>query len=323
MIEQIINAIKDAEENGLLKSIDNVKVTGLSGNKLVGSIQRLIDVFSDKQDTCYLEIGVFQGLTLLHSAVTSSNLQCYGIDNFAFFDPDKQNFNIVKGRIEKLGVKNANLINQDYENALENLKDYIGNQKIGVYFIDGPHDYRSQLMCLQLALPYLHEQAVIIVDDCNYTHVRQANRDFLITHPEYKLVFEAYTQCHPKNMALEEEKEARKGWWNGVNILVRDTYQKLPPMYPPTESSRQLYENEHLIHSSNFAEFAPQTLNLLQSFYNGNLFRFATETARIFPALRKHQKNQGQRYRAMNTYSENLPASNFNKYLVAPTCPSR
>ena len=95
-----------------------------------------------------------------------------------FFDPEKKNLSIVEERLTKLQLDNAFIINNDYEDALENLRHTIGDKKIGVYFIDGPHDYRSQLMCLELALPYLHEQAVIIVDDSNYRNVRQANRDF-------------------------------------------------------------------------------------------------------------------------------------------------
>lgn len=314
MLNKIIQAIKDAESNGLMPGTKNEVLSGFSGDKLAGSLQRLASLFAEEKDTCYLEVGVFQGLTLLSVANACQNIPCYGIDNFAFFDPNNENFDIVKNRIDKLNIKNTTIINKDYEDALEALNNEIGNKKIGVYFIDGPHDYRSQLMCLQLALPYLHEQAVIIIDDCNYRHVRQANRDFLITHPEYKLVFEAYTECHPKNMTSEKEQEARKGWWDGVNIIVRDTNQQLQPIYPPTERSRQLYENEHIIHASNLAELTPETLNLLQSAYKGNILKFVAKTVRIIPKLRNHQKKYGPRNMAMNTYSEKLPVSNFNSF---------
>jgi hypothetical protein len=34
--------------------------------------------------------------------------------------------------------------------------------------------------------------------------------------------FEAYTRCHPENMDTPHTAQARNGWWNGVNVLVRD-----------------------------------------------------------------------------------------------------
>lgn len=313
MISQIIQAIQDSEKNGLLQSsnIDN-DLTGFSDNKLLGTLQRLTKLFEVQENCCYLEIGVFQGLTLCLSSLASQSLSCYGIDNFAFFDPDKKNLSIVEERLGKLELHNATIINQDYEDALENLESHIGNKKIGVYFIDGPHDYRSQLMCLELALPYLHEEAVIIIDDSNYRHVRQANRDFLVTHPEFKLLFEAYTSCHPKSMSKNEEKQAMTGWWNGVNIIIRDKDQKLSSIYPETERSRILYENEHIVHASQLAELAPQSVGLLQYLYEGNFLKFVASYLKLYRLLIREKSKYDDRFKSMNTYSNKLTASKFN-----------
>ncbi len=313
MIEKIIQLIQEAETKEILYSIDNIQLTGYSGKKVIATLQRLIDLFSQEENTCYLEIGVFQGLTLLHSAITKPNYHCYGIDNFAYFDPQNKNFNLVCERIKNLDLTNVHLLNLDYEDALENLHKHINDQKIGVYFIDGPHDYRSQLMCLQLGLPYLHEKAVILVDDCNYRHVRQANRDFLVTHSDYKLVFEAYTPCHPNNMTHSQKQDAENGWWNGINILVKDVNQRLKPMYPPTERSRQLYENEHLIHSEKLAEFAPEALQHLNLINQIKMFQFLLKSIKLYQKFSKIH-NQTKRYINLNTYSENLAKSNYNSF---------
>ena len=189
-------AIESAYAEGIKKSNDGV-LSGYSGHMLIGTLQRLSESLLD-ENTCYVEVGVFQGLTLLSSALCNSKASFFGIDNFAFFDPENKNKGIVEERIKKLGLTNVSLINKDYEDALESLEDYIGDKKIGIYFIDGPHDYRSQLVCLLLAKPYLADNAVILIDDSNYRHVRQANRDFLISHPEFKLVYEAYRCSSPK-----------------------------------------------------------------------------------------------------------------------------
>ena len=312
MLSKIIEAIKNAESYGLIPETNNEVLTGLSGDKLVGSLQRLTSLFSQNNNTCYLEVGVFQGLTLLSVAHSCPNVMCYGIDNFAQFDPKGENFSIVKSRREKLGLKNVYIINKDYEEALETVSNEIENKKIGVYFVDGPHDYRSQLMCLELALPYLHEYAVIIIDDSNYNHVRQANRDFLKTHPEYKLLFEAYTKCHPINMSKAEEQKTKKGWWNGVNIIVRDIENKLQPMYPPTERSRILYENEHIIHASKIAEVAPEAVAFMQSIYDLNFVKAISNFLNFYRSVGKYHNLFKTRYQGINTYSSDLPTSNYN-----------
>jgi predicted O-methyltransferase YrrM len=314
MLSQVVKAIQAAESNGLILNAQHDFIQGFSGDKLIGALQRLTSLFQHEENTCYLEIGVFQGLTLLSVANTCPTFPCYGIDNFAHFDPKGENLSLVNTCMEKLELKNVNLINKDYEDALENLDSELDGKKIGVYFIDGPHDYRSQLMCLALAKPYLHREAIIIIDDCNYRHVRQANRDFLVSHPEYKLIFEAYTKSHPVNMTSLEEQEARRGWWDGVNILVKDIENQLKPIYPPTEQSRLLYENEHIIHASRLAELTPYAVEIAQAIYEIKLIKAVMKIAAFWRTARKDKNLYNIRYSNVNTYSENLPRSNYSLF---------
>ncbi len=250
-IQTVIEALRDADQKGALHTSE--VLTGYSGHKLYGFLQRIASAALWKEK-CYLEIGVFQGLTLLSSAMANKDATFYGIDNFAFFDPQGTNEALVNSRVEQLELNNVALINQDYEDALEALEDHIGSKKVGLYFVDGPHDYRSQLMCMELAKPYLSEDAIIVVDDSNYEHVRQANADFLKLNPDYKLLFESYTSSHPKRMNSFEKSRAEAGWWNGVNILVRDPENQLSPMYPQTERSRSWFEDDHIVHSMEYPD---------------------------------------------------------------------
>ncbi len=311
-LERLIDAIRRAEAEGLVPGTKTDILAGYSGKRLVGALQRLGELYAADGDSCYLEIGVYQGLTLLSVAGACTGLACYGVDNFAYFDPDEKNLGIINNHIASLGLHNVTLINKDYEDALERLTEHIGEREIGVYFVDGPHDYRSQLMCLELALPYLHDHAVIIVDDCNYRHVRQANRDFLVTHPNFKLLFEAYTKAHPHNMNEADFTAAKEGWWNGVNILIKDAEDALETMYPPTERSRLLYENEHLVHADRVAILAPQALALARSIYDKSPLRGGRALAALIREVRKH-KELRDFYLSMNTYSENLPSAQFNR----------
>ena len=46
-------------------------------------------------------------------------------------------------------------------------------------------------MCRHFAMPLAPSRVVIVVDDGNYAHVRQASRDFVRAHREFRMLFEA------------------------------------------------------------------------------------------------------------------------------------
>ncbi len=298
-------SIKEAIEKGPVEFLEGLQ--GYSGKKLIAALQRVSQVCLDA-NTCYLEIGVYRGLTLTSvGKILPPEVQVYGIDNFALFDKEGKNQNIINEALKKHQVNNAHLINEDYEDALDHLEKYIGNKKVGVYFIDGPHDYRSQLMCLELARKHLAPGAVIFIDDSNYEHVRQANADFLASHPEFKLVYENYTEMHPEN--LTDNTSAKEGWWDGINIIVHDPENKLEKKYPPTQRIRIKFENEHMIHAMQANVLAPFTHYMFQSLFT---FRFM-DFAKAFVLYRRKKKAYYKtgmlpkgKFINSNTYSDGL-----------------
>ncbi len=312
--KEIMNLIQTSEETGLLFKGKNL--SGYSGESLIGALQRIAHYQEEKDAGCYLEIGVYQGLTLLSVAGALEKSTAHGIDNFSQFDPYKKNQSLISDRAEVNELSNYNLINADYEDALENLQEHLKGVKVGIYFVDGPHDYRSQLVCLQLAKPYLSDRAIIVVDDCNYRHVRLANRDFLVANPEYKLLYESYTECHPANMDEKIETSARKGWWNGVNIIVPDPENVLDRMYPETTRDRALYENDHIVHSEKYGVLAKDALSIVQAFVSGRFFR-------TYKLLRKTAKKVMSldiqhigKYDSINTFSDDLTKGKMNSKLM-------
>lgn len=270
-------------------------LTGFSGEKLLNTLINLSKVALD-DDCVYLEVGVFQGLSLLSVASNAGKNRAFGIDNFAFFDPDGKNESIVRNRIDQLKLTNVTLINRDYEDALINLSEYIGDKKVGLFFVDGPHDYRSQLICLLLIQPYLADNAVIVVDDCNYRHVRLANSDFLQANKDFKLFFEAYTTSHPNNMTPEVLAQARKGWWNGVNVMVRDKNNSLRFALPSTLRDRTLQENEHILQTEKYPTLSLKYAHLIR------------KVGRWMVKLPKNKSLAQGEFDTLNTYSRDLPA---------------
>lgn len=260
-LRSIRQAIQDANDNGPALTLDYL--TGYSGAKLLGVLQRITSCLDSTE--IYCEIGVYQGLSLVSVAAANPTVTCVGIDNFAFFDPTGTNKSVIENRINMAGLNNVRLLESDYEESIGKLEEILDGRRVGALFIDGPHDYRSQLMCLLLFKKLLSANAVIVVDDCNYAHVRQANADFLRTNVDYKLIYEKYTYKHPNNMSDEERVEAIAGWWNGVNVLAHDLTKEIPQKLPITDHSRELYENEHELHAMRFADVAQDAVRFASS----------------------------------------------------------
>ena len=114
-IEQVLGIIRDTEAGGLLTDRSADGLSGISGLKTVGLLQRLARLFAIEPDACYLEIGVFQGLTLVSTALEAPELPCFGIDNFATLDPEGENQAIVRERLDRFGAANATLVDADFE----------------------------------------------------------------------------------------------------------------------------------------------------------------------------------------------------------------
>ncbi len=312
-LNKIIDKVRDADAGGLLVDRRSEGLSGIFGLKTVGVLQRLGRLFDGDAAAAYLEIGVFQGLTLVSTALEALSMPCFGIDNFRILDPDSKNKEITNERIERFGAANATLIDMDFEDALSGLAAHLDGRKVALYFIDGPHDYRSQIVCLLAAKRYLHDDAVIVIDDANYPDVRRATRDFLTGHPEFKMVFEAYSPAHPANLDEAERIKWEEGWLNGVNILVRDPADILPEMMPPVNDDRTLYFNEWLVHRLRRAELAPEAVALADAVCAGDMGAEEKARAALLEKYALWRDASDGRFPDRNTYSEGLTEGRFNK----------
>lgn len=180
----------------------------------------------------------------------------------------------------------------DFESALHDWSSLSGGAEISVLFVDGPHDYRSQPMALILAEPHMAPAGVIAIDDANYRHVRQATWDFLSTHPDWNLLAEITTEGHP---AVQNDAETadrlRRGWSNGLHILVRDPNSlvkfgnkepaDLAPFYMSHDVFRhrygaiakQILDSLDSPNGDGATQSFDQTAHLLEAFLNENPHR--------------------------------------------------
>ncbi len=120
--------------------------------------KHLTSLVQDTEKYCYLECGVFRGRTLLVSALGNPDLLCVGVDHWELPSED-----ICRDNIQKSGLINIKLITSTYQNFF--VKPDLDNKKPIIYLYDAGHSYADQKAGLEKALPYLADEAIILVDD--------------------------------------------------------------------------------------------------------------------------------------------------------------
>ncbi|HIK27431.1 MAG: tetratricopeptide repeat protein [Oscillatoriaceae bacterium SKW80] len=158
----------------------------------------------------YCEVGCFQGSNLIGALLNNPDKIACAVDNFSEFDPLEDSFQALTHNLSSFNLEErVFLSNCDIHEFLFELRELETEDRIGVYFCNGTRDYRSHLMALLMAKSLLAERAIIFVSYSNWEVVRQANWDFLATHP----------QCQ---MVLDFSKEDISESWNGLQIFIWD-----------------------------------------------------------------------------------------------------
>ena len=117
---------------------------------------------------------------------------------------------------------------------------------------------------------------------------------------------------NPNNMTTTQRAEAESGWWNGVNIIVRDPEDVLAREFPPTRRSRVLYENEHVLQSHRFAEVGTDALDLIQDVVDRSYRKLLRRLRSIRRKATSPSSFRKGPYRTLNTYSDSLTTGRFN-----------
>ena len=181
-------------------------VPGMTTPNVTQFLNHAVAGLGDGEDYC--EVGCFRGATLCGALAGHPTRVGIAVDNFSQFDPHGQNRAALADNLRRLGLTAQVLfLDRDFADALLDLRR--SGRRVGVYFYDGAHDYRSQLLGLLLVLPLLADHALLVVDDTNDPAPRQATLDFLAARPEARLALDLPTpgNCHPS-------------FWNGLMALT-------------------------------------------------------------------------------------------------------
>ncbi|HET6150648.1 MAG TPA: class I SAM-dependent methyltransferase [Polyangia bacterium] len=186
-----------------------VEVVGMSSPKVCNFLNRLVAAMP--ADERYLEVGTWQGLTLLSAAYQNIDKVCIACDKFRFW-----------GRWTGLGWR----ARRSFMSNLRRYRDrcaYIDfhhttcerlfaeemvQAPIGVYFFDGDHSQTGTRVGIAAAGAVLSERAVVLVDDWNIPEVQAGAREGLADAGLQILWRRALPGDHSKS-----------GWWNGLGVF--------------------------------------------------------------------------------------------------------
>ena len=161
----------------------------------------------------YCEIGCFEGTNLIAALHNHPEKMAYAVESFSEFDLGGESYEKLLKNLSDFGLEEQVFFcEQDLQEFLFELRNLETEDKIGVYFYDGTHDYRSHLMALMLAKPLLADEALIIIKNSSWEALQQATWDFLATHP----------QCQ---MLLDFSNAGDYPIWQGLQILSWDINQ--------------------------------------------------------------------------------------------------
>jgi len=212
MIHILKELIGDNYENELypkdrrMNILSELGINGMSTE----NIRYIINEYVKRYAKTYLEIGSYHGSTLISASMFNEDVRCIAIDNFSEFDEAGKNKSILLDNIENAKLKNIELHDMDYIEAIKIIFDKEPDLKIDVYFYDGNHSYDNQLKGLNLLIDHMSESCIIFVDDTNWEQVQNANSDWLKNNIEFKCV------------NIFTEGNCSKTWWNGFTIMYRN-----------------------------------------------------------------------------------------------------
>jgi len=141
-----------------------INMTGMSGKKYRYFINNLIGSINDPK---YLEVGSWSGSTAC-SAMWGNSLSAICIDNWSLFGGPKDLFlDNIKNVSQHSNCK-FSFVEEDFRSVNFELLDYRAN----IYLFDGPHEEQDQYDGIVCAMPSLENDFVLIVDDYNWSPVR-------------------------------------------------------------------------------------------------------------------------------------------------------
>jgi hypothetical protein len=143
----------------------------------------------------FVNVGVWNGFTLLSGIACNPGKLCIGVDNFSEGPGNRTRLALAE-RFEPHAGADRRFHELDYRDYFEQ----VHREPIGVYLYDGEHSYENQLAGLEIAEPFLAPGCLVLVDDTNWSAAHEGTVDFMQTSVhEWELLLDrpTGTNAHP------------------------------------------------------------------------------------------------------------------------------
>jgi hypothetical protein len=170
-----------------------------------------------KEDTNYLEIGLWKGSTFISALYGNKFKSAIAIDSYEDFEGECGDgiLNSFLNSCKRFNIENFQLIRNDSFNLSDDEKKHIND--INTYFYDGGHSYKDHYYSLIKFYEHLSDVFIFIVDD--WVHqpavdgtIKAIEHLKLKVHKKWEL---GYSQ-HLRNTG----KVPGLSWHNGLYIAV-------------------------------------------------------------------------------------------------------
>ena len=190
-------------------------VTGMASwrkLKLMGLIASLMPADGSE---CYLEVGTYQGKSLVATLLGNPKLRAIACDDFSEYDPQGNNVRALEANLKNHGLQDrVQFFNMDFRKLLSSWRER-GLPTVGAYFYDGAHDQASQREGIAMAEPLLADRAIVVVDDWRLakdsgSYAEAGTMEAIAASPNrWKLI-----RSLPARFNGDRDQ-----WWNGVAVF--------------------------------------------------------------------------------------------------------
>ena len=185
------------------RSLSNIlkQVPGMATENKLALLNAAVGALGENE--VYVEVGCYKGASIVGAARGNPGARMFACDNFSQFD------GVAEALRRTLDVHTApgqvTFHDLDFRSFFTNAP--WRPARIGAYFYEGGHSFRDQYDGVALALPYLADDAVIIIDDTNKRAARSANQLVPRAISGFELILDLRTAGNHSPT-----------WWNGIQV---------------------------------------------------------------------------------------------------------
>lgn len=204
-------------------------------------------------DEIYGQIGCLPVEIAIAALLDRPDRMACVVGNFSQFDPSGETQEKFIDRLSDFNLEEQVIFcDRQVEEFFFDLRETLPASKIGVYFYDGSHDYRSQMLALLMAKNFLAERALMIINGSQWSSVQQAIGDFLAANCQAELWLDL------------------PNWSNGIYILSWDVEREITYNWSDFQAD---FRNEIFIQANEQfnLEFEENKLKNVESIYKEGL----------------------------------------------------